>query len=249
MRVVRVQYKEQTFYAELRSDHVRPLDREVQAPESISPEEVELRRPVQPSKVVCVGLNYHAHAQELGRSIPREPLLFLKPPSSVVGPGETVWLPAQSENVHYEGELAMVMGRFCRNVPEEEATGHLFGYCCANDVTARDLQERDVQYTRAKGFDTFCPLGPCIQTELDPDRGVGIQTLQNGELRQECSTSDMVFSPARLISFVSRIMTLVPGDVILTGTPPGVGSLDAGDTISVEIEGIGALQNSVRAEE
>jgi len=249
MFINRVAFQGKSYWARYEEGQVLLFDRDLQKATRVSLQDVQTLPLLRPGKVVCVGLNYHAHAQELGRSIPREPLLFLKPPSSVVGPGETVWLPAQSENVHYEGELAMVMGRFCRNVPEEEATGHLFGYCCANDVTARDLQERDVQYTRAKGFDTFCPLGPCIQTELDPDRGVGIQTLQNGELRQEGSTSDMVFSPARLISFVSRIMTLVPGDVILTGTPPGVGSLDAGDTISVEIEGIGALQNSVRAEE
>ncbi len=247
MRVVRVRYMEQTFYASLDSEHVRPLDRNVRAPQSLPLEEVELMRPVQPTKVVCVGLNYRAHAEELGRKLPEEPLLFLKPPSAVVGSGEPIQLPGQSEKVHYEGELAVVMGRVCRHVQPEEAPGHIFGYCCANDVTARDLQERDVQYTRAKGFDTFCPLGPCIETELDPERGVEIRTLQNGEIRQQGTTRDMIFSPARLVSFISGIMTLTPGDVILTGTPPGVGPLAHGDTIRVEIQGPGALENRVAA--
>jgi 2-keto-4-pentenoate hydratase/2-oxohepta-3-ene-1,7-dioic acid hydratase in catechol pathway len=245
MRVVRVRYSEQTFYAAFHSDHVRPLDRNADAPESVPLEEVALERPVHPTKVVCVGLNYHAHARELGREIPDEPLLFLKPPSAVIGPGEIIRLPSQSGNVHYEGELAIVMGRYCRNAPAHEASGHIFGYTCANDVTARDLQEKDVQYTRAKGFDTFCPLGPCIQTELDPGSGLTIRTQQNGEVRQQGSTADMAFSPAELISFISGIMALNPGDVILTGTPPGVGPLFSGDTISVEIEGVGALENGV----
>jgi 2-keto-4-pentenoate hydratase/2-oxohepta-3-ene-1,7-dioic acid hydratase in catechol pathway len=249
MRVVRVRSLQQTFYAALYPDHVRPLDRHVRAPESIPLEEVEFEALVKPTKVVCVGLNYHAHAQELGRELPREPLLFLKPPSSVLGTGETIRLPSQSENVHYEGELAVVMGRVCRQVSVQEAPHFIFGYTCANDVTARDLQERDVQYTRAKGFDTFCPLGPCIQTELNPEEGVEIRTLQNGELRQQGRTSDMVFSPSRLISFISAIMTLNPGDVILTGTPPGVGALHSGDRIRVEIDGPGVLENPVLASE
>jgi 2-keto-4-pentenoate hydratase/2-oxohepta-3-ene-1,7-dioic acid hydratase in catechol pathway len=248
MRVVRVGYREQTFYAAFYSDHVRPLDRSAQAPDSIPLEEIELKRSVQPTKVVCVGLNYHAHARELGREIPREPLLFLKPPSSVIGPGETIQLPSQSENVHYEGELAIVMGRVCSRVTAEEAGGFVFGYTCANDVTARDLQERDVQYTRAKGFDTFCPLGPCIETELNPEEGVEIRTLLNGEIRQQGRTSDMVFPPARLISFISGVMALNPGDVILTGTPSGVGSLHPGDRIGVEIEGPGRLENTVQGQ-
>ncbi len=248
MRVVRVGYREQTFYAAFYSDHVRPLDRNVHAPESIPLEEIELKRSVQPSKVVCVGLNYHAHAQELGREIPQEPLIFLKPPSSVIGPGEPIRLPAQSDNVHYEGELAIVMGRLCSGVSVEEAPAYVFGYTCANDVTARDLQERDVQYTRAKGFDTFCPLGPCIETELNPQEEVEIRTVQNGEIRQQGRTSDMVFPPARLISFISGVMTLNPGDVILTGTPPGVGTLRSGDRIGVEIEGPGLLENTVQGQ-
>lgn len=246
MRVVRVRYAEQTFYAALYPEHVRPLGERIEAPRSIPLQEVALERPVQPTKVVCVGLNYHAHAQELGMEIPVEPLLFLKPPSSVIASGETILLPPQSENVHYEGELAMVMGKTCRNAEVEEVPEHIFGYSCANDVTARDLQQRDIQYTRAKGFDTFCPVGPCIVTNLHPEQGLEIRTLQNGELRQRGSTSDMVFPPERLVSFISGIMTLNPGDVILTGTPPGVGRITSGDSLSIEIEGIGELQNSVQ---
>ncbi len=204
--------------------------------------------PVVPSKIVCVGLNYRAHAAESSHEIPPEPLLFLKPPSAVIGPQASILLPHQSERVDYEAELAVVIGRACRHVSTEEAWGVVWGVTCGNDVTARDLQRRDNQWTRAKGFDTFCPLGPWVVTGLtDEDAGdLTVICRVNGETRQTGHTSDMVFSIPELIAYVSSIMTLEPGDVILTGTPEGIGPLASGDVVEVEVEKIGVLRNRVR---
>jgi 2-keto-4-pentenoate hydratase/2-oxohepta-3-ene-1,7-dioic acid hydratase in catechol pathway len=196
--------------------------------------------PASPSKIVCVGRNYAAHAKELGSSVPSQPLLFLKPPSSLLGPGGTVVLPPQSARVEHEAELAVVIGARAKNVRREDALRHVFGYAAACDVTARDLQRKDVQFTRAKGFDTFCPIGPWIETELDP-ADVLITCRVNGAVRQQGSTRDMVFDVPTVVSYVSQMMTLEPGDVILTGTPEGVGPLEAGDSLEVEIAGIGVL--------
>jgi 2-keto-4-pentenoate hydratase/2-oxohepta-3-ene-1,7-dioic acid hydratase in catechol pathway len=197
--------------------------------------------PVLPSKIVCVGRNYAAHAKELGHSVPTEPLLFLKPPSALLGPGGTVLLPPESARVEHEAELAVVIGAPAKNVAREDALRHVCGYTVACDVTARDLQRKDVQFTRAKGFDTFCPLGPWIETELDPgDVVVGCRV--NGALRQQASTREMIFDVPTLIAYVSRVMSLQPGDVILTGTPEGVGPLEAGDALEVEVRGIGVLE-------
>jgi 2-keto-4-pentenoate hydratase/2-oxohepta-3-ene-1,7-dioic acid hydratase in catechol pathway len=206
--------------------------------------EVCLLAPCQPTKILAVGLNYRTHAAEAGYDVPPEPLLFFKPPSSVIGPFAPIVYPILSQQVDYEGELAVVIGQRVRNVSPEKAHDFVLGYTCGNDITARDLQRRDDQWTRAKGFDTFCPLGPCIVTDLDPGH-LAIRTRVNGEIRQSTSTADMVFSVAELIAYTSQVMTLEPGDVILTGTPSGVGPLQPGDVVEVEIEGIGTLRNPV----
>jgi 2-keto-4-pentenoate hydratase/2-oxohepta-3-ene-1,7-dioic acid hydratase in catechol pathway len=206
--------------------------------------EVSLLAPCQPTKILAVGLNYRTHAAEAGYDVPAEPLVFSKPPSSVIGPFAPIVYPILSQQVDYEGELAVVIGQRVRNVTPEKAYDFVLGYTCGNDVTARDLQRRDDQWTRAKGFDTFCPLGPTIVTDLDPGH-LTIQTRVNGEIRQSATTADMVFSVAELIAYTSQVMTLEPGDVILTGTPSGVGPLQPGDVVEVEIEGIGTLRNPV----
>jgi 2-keto-4-pentenoate hydratase/2-oxohepta-3-ene-1,7-dioic acid hydratase in catechol pathway len=208
--------------------------------------DVKLLAPVIPrSKVVAVGRNYREHAAELGNEAPAEPLLFLKPNTSVIGPGDTIVRPQQSSRVDFEGELAIVIGSIAKNVPEADAASVVFGYTVANDVTARDLQEKDGQWARAKGFDTFCPLGPVIETEFEV-ANQGIETRVNGEVRQSGRLDEMVHSVASVIAYASAVFTLLPGDVILTGTPAGVGPIVAGDTVEVTVEGIGTLSNPVR---
>jgi len=211
--------------------------------------DVRLLAPVIPrSKVVAIGKNYAAHAAEMGGEAPPEPLMFLKPNTSVVGPNDQVFYPSQSERVDYEGELAIVIGRICRDVPPEQATDVIFGYTIANDVTARDLQRKDGQWSRAKGFDSFCPLGPWIETDLDPQDfadGRTVQTHLNGDLVQNGSTKDLIFDIPTLVAHITAAMTLLPGDVILTGTPEGVGPMQPGDEVEVSIEGLGALTNTV----
>ena len=208
---------------------------------------LSLLAPVVPTKIVCVGRNYPAHAAEHKVKVPQEPLLFFKPPSSVIGPGAPIVLTPQSKRVEHEAELAIVIGRRCRDVTPEEAWEYVLGVTCGNDVTARDLQRRDELWTRAKGFDTFCPLGPWLVTGLSEADAADLEVVcrVNGEVRQRGRTGEMVFSPAHLIAYTSSIMTLEPGDVIMTGTPAGVGPLVAGDAVEVEIEGIGVLRNPV----
>lgn len=206
--------------------------------------QARLVAPVLPGKVIGIGRNYADHARELGVAVPTTPEIFLKPSTSVIGPGEPIRLPWQSELVHHEAELAVVIGRICRDVPADRFDEVVFGYACANDVTARDLQRTDSQWARAKGFDTFCPIGPWIETELDAD-AVRVTCEVNDELRQSGTTADLVHPIATLIEHVSSVMTLIPGDVILTGTPAGVGPLKAGDTVRVTIDGIGTLENPV----
>jgi 2-keto-4-pentenoate hydratase/2-oxohepta-3-ene-1,7-dioic acid hydratase in catechol pathway len=206
-----------------------------------------LRYTFAPSKIVCVGRNYRAHAKELGNEVPAEPLLFLKPPSAVIGHGESIVLPRESARVEHEGELAVVIGRRARRVRVEDAPSIIAGYAVANDVTARDLQRKDVQFTRGKGFDTFCPLGPELVVERpSPDAAITVKV--NGASRQHGHLRDMVFSIDVLVAFISDVMTLEPGDVILTGTPEGVGPLSPGDTVEVSIDSVGTLVNTVRAE-
>jgi 2-keto-4-pentenoate hydratase/2-oxohepta-3-ene-1,7-dioic acid hydratase in catechol pathway len=197
-----------------------------------------------PTKIIAIGLNYHDHAKELNMLIPGYPLIFLKPPSAVISTGETIIYPAQTKELHYEGELGIVIGRKARNLSVEEAELCIAGYTCANDVTARDLQRLDGQWTRSKSFDTFCPLGPKIASNIDPTN-LEIITRVNGAEKQHLNTDNMIFNAFQLVSYISDIMTLRPGDVIITGTPPGVGPLQVGDTVEVEIEGIGILRNPV----
>lgn len=197
-----------------------------------------------PTKIVCVGLNYKDHAAELKMPLPAEPVLFLKPPSALIFSGEAVVYPPQTRELHYEAELAIVIRDRCKNVSVEEAANHILGFTCGNDITARDLQRQDGQWTRAKSFDTFCALGPRIVKEVDPDN-LRIKLLLNGRVKQDSSTANMIFSVDQLVSFVSQVMTLEPEDVILTGTPPGVGPMERGDTVAVEIAGIGRLENNV----
>lgn len=209
--------------------------------------DARLLAPVEPSKIVCVGRNYAAHAAELGNEVPKEPLIFLKPSTSIIGPEDAIVLTRYSKKVHHEGELAVVIGRRCSQLSDSEnALSFVLGYTCLNDVSARDIQESDVQFTRAKGFDTFCPVGPHIETDLDP-ANVLVETHVNGARRQSGSTSLMIYPVNHLIRWISRMMTLLPGDVIATGTPAGVGPLVAGDTVEVSVSGVGVLRNPVHA--
>ncbi|MCO6007457.1 fumarylacetoacetate hydrolase family protein [Actinoallomurus purpureus] len=206
--------------------------------------DVRLTAPILPSKVVAIGKNYAEHAREMGGEPPAEPVLFMKPSTAVIGHRETIAYPSLSERVDFEGELAVVIGRLCRDVPASRAADVILGYTCANDVTARDLQQRDGQWTRGKGFDTFCPLGPWIETDLDPS-DLAITTTVNGETRQSSRTKELLHGVPTLIEYVTQVMTLLPGDVILTGTPEGVGPLEVDDEVSVTIENIGTLSNTV----
>ena len=219
-----------------RTDQVAPLDA------------VRLLAPVIPTKILCVGRNYADHAREMGGDVPAEPLIFSKPATSIIGPDDEIRLPALSEQVHHEAELAVVIGRLTRQVAVEDALDAVLGYTCANDVTARDLQRSDGQWTRAKGFDTFCPLGPWIDTDVDPAAGLQVGCTVNGELRQSGSTGDLVFDVAQLVAYCAAFATLLPGDVLLTGTPAGVGPLVDGDVVTVSVEGIGALTNTCVAD-
>jgi 2-keto-4-pentenoate hydratase/2-oxohepta-3-ene-1,7-dioic acid hydratase in catechol pathway len=209
-------------------------------------EEVRLLSPCLPSKIVALGLNYRDHAAEVKMELPKEPLLFLKPSTSVIGPGEPIVYPKMSKRVDYEAELAVVIRKTATAVPEERAAEYILGYTCFNDVTARDLQPKDGQWTISKSFDTFAPIGPWIVTDIDP-RQLDISSYLNGERRQHSNTKQLVFAPYQLVSFISRVMTLLPGDVIATGTPSGIGPMSVGDRIEIIIEGIGTLSNSVIA--
>ena len=226
------------------------LDHPFGAPEFTGREwplgQTRLLAPILPSKVIGLGRNYADHAAELGNAVPPEPMIFLKPSTSVIGPGAPILLPPSSSRVEFEGELAVVIGRPCRDVRAENAKSVILGYTVANDVTARDLQRADGQFTRGKGFDSFCPLGPWIETELDPN-DLAVRTELDDEVKQDGHTSDMIHSVAAQIEFISAVMTLLPGDVILTGTPAGVGPMLAGQTVAVTVEGIGTLTNPVQA--
>jgi 2-keto-4-pentenoate hydratase/2-oxohepta-3-ene-1,7-dioic acid hydratase in catechol pathway len=208
--------------------------------------EAALLPPVRPSKIVCVGRNYRDHAAELGNEVPAEPLIFLKPPSSLIGPGVSVRRPGISGRLDYEGELGVVIAKKCYQLrPDEDVRPYILGYTCVNDVTARDLQSKDGQWTRAKGFDTFCPVGPLITDEIDPWAGVGLETRVNGTVKQQGNTKDFIFMLDVVIRYISQVMTLLPGDLIPTGTPSGVGPVNAGESMEVIIEGIGTLKNPV----
>jgi len=201
---------------------------------------------VEPSKIVCVGRNYREHAAELGNEVPVEPLIFLKPPSSVIGPGQTIVRPKISARVDHEAELGVVISKRCRNLKaDEDVRPYILGYTCVNDVTARDLQKKDGQWTRGKGFDTFCPVGPVVVSELDPWAGIDVETRVNGQVKQQGNTRDFIFALDAVIRYIAQVMTLLPGDLIATGTPSGVGPLVAGDKVEITVAGIGKLQNLV----
>jgi len=231
-------------------DAALPAFRRAQKSAHVPLRSVSLLEPVRPSKIICVGRNYADHAKELGNEVPAEPLIFLKPPTSLIGPDQTIVLPPEtlSQRIEYEAELTIVIGRTCRNVgPDEDVRPYIFGYTCANDVTARDLQKKDEQWWRAKGFDTFCPVGPIVTDEIDPWTGVQVESRVNGVVKQSASTKIFIFPIDRLIRHIAQVMTLLPGDLILTGTPAGVGPLASGDAVEVSVEGIGTLKNPVKS--
>ncbi len=248
MRVVRVLFEGDCRYGLANDDTVTLISDEPFAawePEGVlALHEAKLLSPVSPTKIVCVGLNYRAHIAEMGHDLPVEPVIFLKPSTSVIGPQATIPLPDGVGRVDHEAELGVVIGRRTHNASPEQAAANILGFTCGNDVTARDLQKRDGQWSRAKGFDGFCPLGPWVETDVDVS-DVEVMCLVNGESRQAARTSDMLFDPYEIVSFVSRVMTLVPGDVVLTGTPGGIGPLHHGDVVEVRIQGVGSLVNTV----
>jgi 2-keto-4-pentenoate hydratase/2-oxohepta-3-ene-1,7-dioic acid hydratase in catechol pathway len=205
---------------------------------------MRLLSPCLPTKIVALGVNYRSHGEEMKSSLPAEPLIFIKPSTSVIGTEDNIIYPESSQRVDYEGELGVVIKSVARGVAREKAADYILGYTCVNDVTARDLQTKDRQWTRAKGFDTFCPIGPCIETELDPS-DLALETVLNGETRQQTRTSQLIFPVDFLVSFISHIMTLLPGDVVATGTASGIGPMQPGDIVEVKIEGIGTLRNYV----
>ncbi len=254
MRFIRYQTpNEPARYGWILEDRVGPIEGtpfgEFRRADATLPlESVRLLAPVQPSKIICVGRNYAEHAKEHGAEVPEYPLLFLKPPTAVISTGDTVLIPPQSQQVEHEAELVVVIGRRGRWIPAEQVNDYVLGYTVGNDVTARDLQRKDGQWTRSKGFDTFCPLGPWLETEFDPADAM-ITCHVNGEMRQMASTRDMVFRVRQLVAFASSIMTLEPGDILMTGTPAGVSPLRPGDTVEVTIEGLGKLSNPVAAEQ
>ena len=250
MIIGRFMFNGQVFHGVVNGDKVTAIEGspygEINTGSLVYPlRQLKILAPCRPTKAVCVGLNYRDHAEELGLEIPEEPLLFIKPSTAIIGHGEDIIYPSCSKQVDYEAELAVVIGRVCRKVTVVEAQKYILGYTCGNDVTARDLQRKDGQWTRAKSFDTFLPLGPYIVTDLDTG-DVKISLRLNGENRQCSSTVNLIFNVPELVSFISGIMTLNPGDVILTGTPAGVGPVVAGDKTEVEIEGIGTLTNRVK---
>ncbi len=250
MRIIRFDIQGRTAYGILAGEKIEvlwglPYDGGVvnTTGEILSLPEVMLLAPCEPTKIVAIGLNYRDHAKEIGAPLPEEPLIFMKPPTAVIGPDEAIVYPEMSKRVDYEAELGVVIGKTARQVPPEAARSYIFGYTCINDVTARDLQQKDGQWTRAKSFDTFAPLGPWVETEIaDPDN-VTVEAFLNGERRQHSTTRNLVFGVDKLVSFISRIMTLLPGDVIATGTPAGIGPMQPGDVIEIRVEGIGTLRN------
>lgn len=253
MRIVRYQIKnESPGYGWILEDKVGAIEGDIfgeyRRLETETPlSEVKLLAPAQPSKIICIGRNYVEHAKEHNVEVPKVPLIFLKPPSSILAPGETILLPSQSQQIEHEAELVVVLGKRGRHITPEQAQAYIYGYTVGNDVTARDLQKSDGQWTRAKGFDTFCPFGPWVDTDFDPSDAV-VTCKVSGQPRQMASTRDMVFNVGQLIAFISSVMTIEPGDLIFTGTPAGVGPLKSGDTVDVEIEGLGKLSNPVAAQ-
>jgi 2-keto-4-pentenoate hydratase/2-oxohepta-3-ene-1,7-dioic acid hydratase in catechol pathway len=252
MKIARYKEGSSTKWGVVEEDRVREMDGDPFGHFHLSSqtkriEEVKLLPPCLPSKIVALGINYRDHAEEMRSKLPEDPLLFIKPATAVIGPGDGIVYPKMSKQVDYEAELGVVIRKVAKAVPVEKATEYILGYTCFNDVTARDLQSKDRQWTRGKGFDTFAPIGPWIVTDIDPDH-LELSSYLNGERRQHSNTKNLIFGPQQLVSFISHIMTLLPGDVIATGTPSGVGPMIIGDKIDVVIEGIGTLSNTVVAE-
>jgi 2-keto-4-pentenoate hydratase/2-oxohepta-3-ene-1,7-dioic acid hydratase in catechol pathway len=253
MRIVRYLYKnEEPVYGWVFENKVGDIEGDIfgeyrRLEAEIPLESVKLLAPSQPSKIICIGRNYTDHAKELGNEVPQVPLIFMKPPSSIINPGDAIILPPQSKQVEHEAELVAIIGKRGRNIPPEQARDHILGYTIGNDITARDLQKTDGQWTRAKGFDTFCSFGPWIDTEFDITDAL-ISCKVSGQPRQMASTRDMVFNVGKLVAFISSVMTLEPGDLIFTGTPAGVGPLHDGDVVEVDIDGLGVLSNPVKKE-
>ena len=250
MKIYHYQFKGKKYYGILKEENLYPVEGSIFRSFKIKNDyipisEVKLLPPVKPSKIICVGLNYKTHALESKKRTPEEPLLFLKPPTSIIGPNEIIIYPKMSKRIDYEGEVTVVIKKKAYQIKDEkEALSHILGYSCFNDVTARDIQQREGHNTRAKSFDTFAPIGPCIATDLDPFN-LKIKTFLNGKLRQSGNTKNLVFSIPYLVKFISHIMTLLPGDIISTGTPSGVGPMSPGDRVDIQIEGIGTLSNTV----
>ncbi len=249
MIVARYQFDGMEGYGAIDEGQVRAIEGDIFGPHKLGDvvarvEDVRLLAPVRPSKIVAIGRNYRAHAAEMNAELPKEPLLFLKPPSSIIGPDDTIVLPPQSSRVEHEAELAVIIGRRAKDVPWNSALTYVYGCTVGNDVTARDLQRADGQWTRGKGFDTFCPLGPWIVTNLDT-AAVGVRARVNGQVRQDGHSRDLIFDVPYLVSYISKVMTLEPGDVIMTGTPAGVSPLAPGDVVEIEIDNIGVLRNPV----
>lgn len=248
MKLIRFQYGEEIAFGMLQGNDIQvlagPPTQPLHVEKTLKLADVSLLTPILPTKIIGVGFNYKGHADELKAKLPEEPLLLLKPPSALNGPDEPIHLPPSSQRVEFEGELAVVIGKRCKHLSESEVKEAILGYACFNDVTARDLQFKDVQFSRAKSFDTFACFGPWIETEVDPS-DLKLETRVNGEVKQSARTSELRFSVPKLVSFISQVMTLEPGDVISTGTPSGTGPLKQGDKVEVEIEGIGTLVNSV----
>ena len=255
MKIVRYGYGGRERYGALEGDRIDPLEGELHAlkrtawVKSVPLDTVRLLAPVAPSKIVAAGLNYGEFVREQKAEPPKEPLIFLKPSTAVIGPNDAIVYPRQTQELYYEGELAIVIARKARRIPRSEARRYVLGYACMNDVTAADLQSRDREFTRSKSFDTFAPLGPVIETDIENPDDLALMTRHNGKLRQKTRTSDLIFKSEFLVSFISHIMTLLPGDVISTGTPPGVGQIKPGDVVEIEIEQIGVLTNTVAAME
>lgn len=253
MRIIRFALEGRTGYGILEGQQVFPLwespfQELIQSGEVLALGEVELLAPCEPSKIVALGLNYQDHAAEFGLALPADPLIFLKPSTAVIGPEQEIVYPDMARRVDYEAELAVVIGRRCHQVREENFRNYVLGYTIINDVTARDLQKKDGQFTRSKSFDTFAPLGPWIETDIQDPDNVEVEAYLNGQRKQHSNTANMVFGVATLVSFISQIMTMLPGDVIATGTPSGIGPMNPGDVVEVKVEGIGTLRNRVVAE-
>lgn len=249
MKFVRFKIKSGIRYGLVCKNHVLEIEGDIFNQYRVSETkhdfcDLKILSPCVPTKIIAIGLNYRSHAEELGMTLPEDPMIFMKPTTAVIGPDEEIIYPDMSSRVDYEGELAVVIGKKCRFVAEADSEKYIAGYTCFNDVTARDLQRKDVQFTRAKGFDTFAPMGPFIETDINPCN-VKIETFLNGEKKQSGNTSDLIFPVRTIVSFLSKIMTLCPGDIIATGTPSGIGPMKRGDVVEVRIEGVGSLSNRV----